>query len=106
MTLPKTPRYEVVVIGGGIVGLATAYAAARSGRSVAVVEREPRLATHQTGRNSNVIHSGLYYAPGGRRRGWPSRGARRPSRSAARTTCRTGCAASSWSPPSPTSCRG
>jgi L-2-hydroxyglutarate oxidase len=32
---------------------------------VAVVEREPRLATHQTGRNSNVIHSGLYYAPGG-----------------------------------------
>ena len=43
MTLPKTPRYEVVVIGGGIVGLATAYAAARSGRSVAVVEREPRL---------------------------------------------------------------
>ena len=65
MTLPKTPRYDVVVIGGGIVGLATAYAAARSGRSVAVVEREPRLATHQTGRNSNVIHSGLYYAPGG-----------------------------------------
>ena len=65
MTLPETPRYEVVVVGGGIVGLATAYAAARSGRSVAVVEREPRLATHQTGRNSNVIHSGLYYAPGG-----------------------------------------
>ena len=53
------------MIGGGIVGLATAYAAARTGRSVAVVEREPRLATHQTGRNSNVIHSGLYYAPGG-----------------------------------------
>ncbi|MDT7578282.1 MAG: (S)-2-hydroxyglutarate dehydrogenase [Pseudonocardiales bacterium] len=65
MTLPKTPEYDVVVVGGGIVGLATALAVARSGRSVAVVEREPRLADHQTGRNSNVIHSGLYYAPGG-----------------------------------------
>jgi L-2-hydroxyglutarate oxidase len=60
-----TPRYDVVVVGGGIVGLATAHAVARTGRSVAVVEREPRLAAHQTGNNSNVIHSGLYYAPGG-----------------------------------------
>ncbi len=61
----STPRFDLVVVGGGIVGLATAYAAVRSGRSVAVVEREPRLAGHQTGNNSNVIHSGLYYAPGG-----------------------------------------
>jgi L-2-hydroxyglutarate oxidase len=60
-----TPRYDVVVVGGGIVGLATAHAVSRTGRSVAVVEREPRLATHQTGRNSNVVHSGLYYTPGG-----------------------------------------
>jgi len=60
-----TPRHDVVVVGGGIVGLATAHAVARTGRSVAVVEREPRLAAHQTGNNSNVIHSGLYYAPGG-----------------------------------------
>jgi (S)-2-hydroxyglutarate dehydrogenase len=60
-----TLRYDVVVVGGGIVGLATAHAVARTGRSVAVVEREPRLAAHQTGNNSNVIHSGLYYAPGG-----------------------------------------
>ena len=59
------PRFDVVVTGGGIVGLATAHAIVRTGRSVAVVEREPRLASHQTGRNSNVIHSGLYYAPGG-----------------------------------------
>jgi len=65
MTLPPTPRFDVVVVGGGIVGLATAHAVARTGRSVAVVEREPRLANHQTGNNSNVIHSGLYYAPGG-----------------------------------------
>jgi L-2-hydroxyglutarate oxidase len=60
-----TPTFDVVVVGGGIVGLATAHAVARTGRSVAVVEREPRLADHQTGNNSNVIHSGLYYAPGG-----------------------------------------
>jgi L-2-hydroxyglutarate oxidase len=58
-------RYDVVVVGGGIVGLATAHAAVRSGRTVAVVEREPALAAHQSGHNSNVIHSGLYYAPGG-----------------------------------------
>lgn len=61
----STPSFDVVVVGGGIVGLATAHAVARTGRSVAVVEREPRLANHQTGNNSNVIHSGLYYAPGG-----------------------------------------
>ncbi|MDN5859349.1 MAG: L-2-hydroxyglutarate oxidase [Pseudonocardia sp.] len=60
-----TPSYDVVVVGGGIVGLATAWAAVRAGRSVAVVEREPRPAAHQTGNNSNVVHSGLYYAPGG-----------------------------------------
>jgi (S)-2-hydroxyglutarate dehydrogenase len=60
-----TPRFDVVVVGGGIVGLATAHAVARTNRSVAVVERETQLAVHQTGHNSNVIHSGLYYAPGG-----------------------------------------
>ena len=65
MTLPPTPRFDVVVVGGGIVGLATAHAVVRTGRTVAVVEREPRLAAHQTGHNSNVIHSGLYYKPGG-----------------------------------------
>jgi L-2-hydroxyglutarate oxidase len=60
-----TPRFDVVVVGGGIVGLATAHAVVRTGRAVVVIEREPRLANHQTGHNSNVIHSGLYYAPGG-----------------------------------------
>ena len=60
-----TPRLDVLVVGGGIVGLATAHAVARTGRRVIVLEREPRLATHQTGHNSNVIHSGVYYAPGG-----------------------------------------
>ncbi|MFC1418532.1 L-2-hydroxyglutarate oxidase [Streptacidiphilus cavernicola] len=57
---------EVVVVGGGIVGLSTAYALSRAapGVSVIVLEKEPALARHQTGRNSNVVHSGLYYKPG------------------------------------------
>ena len=59
-----TPRYDVVVVGAGIVGLATALELRRSGRSVAVVEAEDRVAAHQSGHNSNVIHSGLYYRPG------------------------------------------
>ncbi|WP_051581374.1 L-2-hydroxyglutarate oxidase [Pseudonocardia acaciae] len=62
--LPSTPRYDAVVVGAGIVGLATARELCRAGRSVAVVEAEPRVAAHQTGHNSNVIHSGLYYRPG------------------------------------------
>lgn len=53
----------VVVVGGGIVGVATAMALARRVR-VTVLEAEPQLAAHQTGHNSGVIHSGLYYAPG------------------------------------------
>lgn len=57
--------HDVVVVGGGIVGAATALAlVGRGARSVAVVEAEAQLATHQTGHNSGVIHSGLYYKPG------------------------------------------
>jgi L-2-hydroxyglutarate oxidase len=56
-------RYDVAIIGGGIVGLATAMALSRMG-SVVVLEAEDRLASHQTGNNSGVIHSGLYYKPG------------------------------------------
>ncbi|HUK12088.1 MAG TPA: L-2-hydroxyglutarate oxidase [Thermoanaerobaculaceae bacterium] len=57
--------YDVAVIGGGIVGVSTAMALAASGRArVVVVEKETRLAAHQTGNNSGVIHSGLYYKPG------------------------------------------
>jgi L-2-hydroxyglutarate oxidase len=59
-------RADVVVIGGGIVGLATSLAllAQRPGASLLVLEKEAVLAAHQTGRNSGVIHSGLYYKPG------------------------------------------
>lgn len=56
---------SIVVVGGGIVGLSTALALAERGhRDVVVIEAEGRLAHHQTGRNSGVIHSGLYYKPG------------------------------------------
>ena len=56
---------DVAVIGGGIVGVATALALCRTTRaSVAVLEAEDRLAAHQTGHNSGVIHAGLYYKPG------------------------------------------
>src|SRR5688500_14339969 len=58
-------QYDVVVIGGGIVGTATAMALLDQGvRAVVVLEAEDRLAAHQSGRNSGVIHSGLYYKPG------------------------------------------
>lgn len=57
---------DVLVVGGGIVGLSTAYAVTRAapGTTVIVLEKEPGTARHQTGRNSGVIHSGIYYRPG------------------------------------------
>ena len=58
--------YDFCVVGGGIVGLATARALEEqfTGASVAVVEKEGRVGAHQTGHNSGVVHSGLYYKPG------------------------------------------
>lgn len=55
---------EVTVVGGGIVGLATAWQLALRGLGVTVLEAEDELGRHQTGHNSGVIHSGLYYRPG------------------------------------------
>jgi L-2-hydroxyglutarate oxidase len=55
---------EIAVVGGGLVGAATAMALAARGRRVAVLEAEDHLAAHQSGHNSGVIHSGLYYKPG------------------------------------------
>lgn len=59
-------RQDVIVIGGGIVGLATALRLleARPGLRLALLEKEGTLARHQTGHNSGVLHSGLYYKPG------------------------------------------
>src|SRR5919106_1444652 len=56
---------DVAVVGGGLVGAAAGLAlSSQAGLSVAVLEAEDRLAAHQSGHNSGVIHSGLYYKPG------------------------------------------
>jgi FAD dependent oxidoreductase len=78
---PETARrYDVTVVGGGLIGLATAYRLleAKPGLRLAVLEKEPELARHQSGHNSGVIHAGLYYTPGSLkarlcREGWRDR---------------------------------
>jgi L-2-hydroxyglutarate oxidase len=59
-------KYDLVVVGAGIVGLATAYRWMQQhpGSKILVLEKEGRVAPHQTGNNSGVIHSGIYYKPG------------------------------------------
>jgi L-2-hydroxyglutarate oxidase LhgO len=59
-------HYNLIVIGGGIVGLAVALEASRRfpNRRILVLEKEDQVARHQTGHNSGVIHSGIYYKPG------------------------------------------
>src|SRR4051812_29341466 len=59
-------KTDVLIVGGGIVGLATAYHLTRKHpqRKVTLLEKAPSLALHQTGRNSGVLHSGIYYKPG------------------------------------------
>ena len=58
-------QFDTAIIGGGIVGLATAMALVEQrSTSVVVLEAEDRLAAHQSGHNSGVIHAGLYYRPG------------------------------------------
>ncbi|NEC26866.1 L-2-hydroxyglutarate oxidase [Streptomyces sp. SID8111] len=68
---------DVLVIGGGIVGLSTAYAISRAapGTRITVLEKESGPARHQTGRNSGVIHSGIYYRPGSLKARYAVRGA-------------------------------
>lgn len=67
---------RVVVVGAGIVGLAVAARLAERGDEVVVLEKEAALALHQTGRNSGVIHSGLYYAPGSLKAAFAAAGSR------------------------------
>jgi L-2-hydroxyglutarate oxidase len=60
------PTFDLIIVGGGIVGLATAWRFQQRfpRRSCCVLEKEDRLAAHQSGRNSGVLHSGIYYKPG------------------------------------------
>jgi len=61
--------FNIGIVGGGIVGLATALALTErcAGLRIAVLEKETRVAAHQTGHNSGVIHAGIYYRPGSAR---------------------------------------
>src|SRR5882672_8847330 len=58
--------YDVIIVGGGIVGLATAHKLNSQfpEKKILVLEKEKEVAAHQTGHNSGVIHSGIYYKPG------------------------------------------
>ena len=62
----ESRQYDVAIVGGGIIGLSTAMQLLERSPdlSVAVIEKEDQLAQHQTGHNSGVIHSGIYYRPG------------------------------------------
>jgi L-2-hydroxyglutarate oxidase len=59
-------KHDVIIIGAGIVGLATAYNILKTNPDLEIIilEKENKIALHQTGRNSGVIHSGIYYKPG------------------------------------------
>jgi L-2-hydroxyglutarate oxidase len=62
----SSKKYDFIVVGAGIVGLATAYKLQIKFpyKSIAILEKEAEIGLHQTGRNSGVIHSGIYYKPG------------------------------------------
>lgn len=66
MNVGRAVDFDIVVIGGGIVGLSTAMQLSQRfpGLAIGVLEKEQMLASHQTGRNSGVIHAGVYYEPG------------------------------------------
>lgn len=64
--LLENNRFDIIIVGGGIVGLAAAYKlnTRYPSKKILVLEKESEVAAHQTGHNSGVIHSGLYYKPG------------------------------------------
>ena len=59
-------QFDFVIVGGGIVGLATAWNLSRRfpDATLCLIEKESRVGAHQSGRNSGVLHSGIYYKPG------------------------------------------
>ena len=71
-------NYDIAVIGGGIIGLATAMRLTQKypDQKVVVIEKESEVARHQTGHNSGVIHAGIYYAPGSQKANFCSVGGR------------------------------
>jgi L-2-hydroxyglutarate oxidase len=70
-------KYDIILIGGGIVGISTAWQLQKQfpGASILLLEKEGGLARHQTGRNSGVIHAGVYYEPGSLKADFCRRGA-------------------------------
>jgi L-2-hydroxyglutarate oxidase len=64
--MTKEKQFDFIVVGAGIVGMATAYKLQKKfpQKAIAVLEKEDQIGKHQTGRNSGVIHSGIYYKPG------------------------------------------
>jgi len=64
--MPDSDHYDLIIVGGGILGAATFFEFLNKypGQRVLILDKESSLATHQTGRNSGVMHSGIYYTPG------------------------------------------
>ena len=71
------PLHDYLIVGAGIIGLTTAWALRQSqpDATIAIIEKEPDVATHQTGHNSGVIHAGVYYQPGSLKADFCRRGA-------------------------------
>ena len=66
MSIDKNKKFDLIIVGAGAVGLATAYNYLSENRDnkVLILEKEDEVSSHQSGRNSGVIHSGIYYKPG------------------------------------------
>ena len=59
----SSKKFDYVIVGGGIVGLSTALKLQEANKKVLILEKEKAVGTHQSGRNSGVLHSGIYYKP-------------------------------------------
>ena len=80
--------HDVIIIGAGLVGLGVANALQETNPMlrILILEKENGPAAHQSGHNSNVVHSGIYYTPGSLRRGWQNWATKACSPSAASMT--------------------